>query len=745
MRTTLIVLVLGTTTAAATAQTPGFHLVGLSPGATYGRVYSLSQDGSVAAGVNASVPTVAYTWTAAGGRNDFGLQSGAPHWTTANGMNSDGSVVVGSIALQPTQAYRRIGNGPLESLGVLSGHNNSYATAVSGDGETVVGYARLYGGNYGTTLQVWSAFRWTAATGMQSLGIGREATAISRDGSTVTLDRGEVWRASTGVVSLPPLPAAPYPETGAQGVNADGTVIVGVSSFPGSSSRAVRWTASGVEDLGVLPGFSRSNAFAVDDSGDVIGGQVSFGGGPYRAFVWTPSQGMSLLSEYLDLHGVSVPLDFHLEKVYAISGDGLTFAGEARSSSGVRQGFVATIPAPSGMLVVFSSALLIMRRRRRSTSLPQHSPSPSRILSATVVLAATAAATAQTPGFHLVGSAPNSTTSWVSALSQNGGIAVGGHHTSGGGAPGFTWTATTGRDDFGLSPGMPLQTAAMGVDSSGTTLVGFMGDHGANPFRAYRRVGNGPFENLGVLPGDSKSFANAVSGDGSVVVGRSERYGGNYGTTLISQSAFRWTAAGGMQLLDIGLLEATAVSRDGSTVTISRGKIWREATGLQYLPALPGTSPYEQSARGVNADGSIIVGRGANAAGQSRAIRWTPSGPEELPTLLGANAASAYAVSDDGDVIGGSTRISPNNHAFVWTPGGGSVLLTDLLSSSGIAVPPEWRPEYIYAISGDGLTFAGEARSTSGVRQGFVATIPAPSGMIVVFSSALLVMRRRRQ
>jgi probable HAF family extracellular repeat protein len=370
------------------------------------------------------------------------------------------------------------------------------------------------------------------------------------------------------------------------------------------------------------------------------------------------------------------------------------------------------------------------------------------ILRTTIAICAlavtTAAASGQTPGFYLVGLAPGTTYSGVSALSQDGQLAVGGSvpQFTLGPSPAFRWTAATGRYDFGLEPGMPRATSARGVSSAGEVIVGYMAD--PTPDRAYRRVGNGPLENLGVLPGDSKSFANAVSGDGSVVVGRSERYGGNYGTTLISQSAFRWTAAGGMQLLDIGLVEATAVSRDGSTVTISRGKIWREATGVQYLPALPGTSPYEQSARGVNADGSIIVGNGANAAGQSRAIRWTPSGPEELPTLPGANAASAYAVSDDGNVIGGSTRVLSNNHAFVWTPGGGSLLLTDLLSSSGIAVPPEWRPEYIYAISGDGFTFAGEARSTSGVRQGFVATIPAPSGMVVVFSSALLAMRRRR-
>jgi hypothetical protein len=73
---------------------------------------------------------------------------------------------------------------------------------------------------------------------------------------------------------------------------------------------------------------------------------------------------MSLLSDFLSHHGTLVPQGWHLDRVVAISGDGLTFAGEARSTAGVRQGFVATIPAPSGLLVVFSSALFLVRRRR---------------------------------------------------------------------------------------------------------------------------------------------------------------------------------------------------------------------------------------------------------------------------------------------------------------------------------------------------------------------------------------------
>jgi probable HAF family extracellular repeat protein len=370
MRTTLLALVLGTATAAATAQTPGFHLVGHAPGTQYGRVWSLSQSGSVAAGSNAPTPTVAFTWTAAGGRDDFGLQSGSPHWTTAQGVSSDGTVVVGHMDVQSIRAFRRVGNGPLENLGVLPGpYTRSFASGVSGDGNIIVGRSEY---NPSSTSLVTQAVRWTPQTGMQGLGwlhpfdSRSEATAISRDGSTIVGESnnyGFVWRDGTGMQGLPVLPGSPSTQSSPHAVNSDGTVIVGASSASDGNRRAVRWTSAGIEDLGLLSGYSRTRALAVSDDGLTVGG-VAYTPLPDLAFVWTSGGGMTSLVDYLDSHGIGVPQDWNLITIHAISGDGLTFAGEARSTSGVRQGFVATIPAPSGMLVIFSSALFAMRRRR---------------------------------------------------------------------------------------------------------------------------------------------------------------------------------------------------------------------------------------------------------------------------------------------------------------------------------------------------------------------------------------------
>jgi probable HAF family extracellular repeat protein len=68
-------------------------------------------------------------------------------------------------------------------------------------------------------------------------------------------------------------------------------------------------------------------------------------------------------------------------------------------------------------------------------------------------------------------------------------------------------------------------------------------------------------------------------------------------------------------------------------------------------------------AYGVSADGSVVVGRAANAAGDWHAFRWTASsGMQDLGTL-GALVSCAYGVSADGSVVVGESL----NRAFRWT------------------------------------------------------------------------------
>ena len=166
---------------------------------------------------------------------------------------------------------------------------------------------------------------------------------------------------------------------------------------------------------------------------------------------------------------------------------------------------------------------------------------------------------------------------------------------------------------------------------------------------------------LGTLPGYDRSYANAVSADGAVVVGWATNAAGRY-------RAFRWTELGGMQ--DLGTLGggdswAYGVSADGAVVVgeaynaalRSRAFRWTASGGMQDLGALGGSV---SGASGVSADGAVVVGWAVNAAGQERAFRWTAAGGmEDLNTTYaslltnGSVLSEARAISPDGRFIVG--------------------------------------------------------------------------------------------
>jgi probable HAF family extracellular repeat protein len=79
---------------------------------------------------------------------------------------------------------------------------------------------------------------------------------------------------------------------------------------------------------------------------------------------------------------------------------------------------------------------------------------------------------------------------------------------------------------------------------------------------------------------------------------------------------------------------------------------------MQDLGTLGGS---ESEARSVSADGSVVVGWAENAAGRSRAFRWTASGGMEDLNITyahlltdGSVLYSANAISPDGRYIVGS-------------------------------------------------------------------------------------------
>ena len=146
------------------------------------------------------------------------------------------------------------------------------------------------------------AFRWTATGGFEDLptlgsSIGAEAWGMSDDGQVpVGISwigtNGRAVRWVNGVIEdLGDLGGG---RGWAYDASADGSVVVGASIWSGDGrNRAFRWTAAtGMVNLGTLPGGIRSVARAVSADGSVVAGWSGDASFIHHAFRWTAQTGM---------------------------------------------------------------------------------------------------------------------------------------------------------------------------------------------------------------------------------------------------------------------------------------------------------------------------------------------------------------------------------------------------------------------------------------------------------------------
>jgi probable HAF family extracellular repeat protein len=247
---------------------------------------------------------------------------------------------------------------------------------------------------------------------------------------------------------------------------------------------------------------------------------------------------------------------------------------------------------------------------------------------------------------------------------------------------------------------------------------------------------------LGSLPGDSTSFANGVSADGSVVVGGAVQL----------QQAWRWTVSGGM--VGLGFLPgdsisgANGVSGDGSVVvgfssqTFAMGQHaeafrWTPGGGMVGLGFLPGAAV--SGADGVSADGSVVVGASGPLGVLGQAFRWTSSGGMVgLGFLPGDNASNPSSASADGSVVVGSSQVfqsaSPSR-AFIWDAAHGIRPLQDVLTADGLNLTG-WTLESA-SVSANGLAFVGGGIDPSGHSEAWLAIIPEPGTGLLVLAGML--------
>jgi len=173
--------------------------------------------------------------------------------------------------------------------------------------------------------------------------------------------------------------------------------------------------------------------------------------------------------------------------------------------------------------------------------------------------------------------------------------------------------------------------------------------------------------------------------------------------------------------------DAQAVSADGSVVVGSsvsstgwEAYRWTETTGMVGLGDFPGG--YTNSLGfGVSADGSVVVGRGYSGAfdwSTHEGFRWTAqSGLVPLGFAPGDDWSIAYAVSDDGNTIVGDNA----NHAIIWDPVHQMRLLRDVLITDYSLDLTGWELTTARGLSSDGNTIVGWGKNPAGQDEAWIA------------------------
>ncbi|MCD8516125.1 MAG: autotransporter domain-containing protein [Burkholderiaceae bacterium] len=206
---------------------------------------------------------------------------------------------------------------------------------------------------------------------------------------------------------------------------------------------------------------------------------------------------------------------------------------------------------------------------------------------------------------------------------------------------------------------------------------------------------------LGVLPGDQQSRAEAISADGSVIVGIST-------IGFLNTSAFTYSngvmsplgTLGGADSWAFGISADGLVIVGGSSTSIGHFNAFKYVGGaMTNLGTIGGVN---STAYGVSGNGSVVVGWSENSNGDYRAFKHTNGVMSDLGTL-GGNESYAWAVSGDGSVIVGDSQIASGQfRAFEYVNG----VMTNLGTLGG-------DNSYAFGVSDDGSVIVGGAEIDS--------------------------------
>jgi len=354
---------------------------------------------------------------------------------------------------------------------------------------------------------------------------------------------------------------------------------------------------------------------------------------------------------------------------------------------------------------------------------------------------------AQTPSFQiLTGLADLGVNYEATGVSADGAVIIGKYFLAGldprcavfgGCTRAFIWTAATGAQDLGLLNGFETEAHALSAD--GSLIVGEASSSTAFR-RAFIRTPTTGMQDIGTPivpngPDFSVSRAFGISATGSVIVGESVPIQTSPQPNLIPR-AFRFTPSAGFEFLTTLPNElqsrANAVSADGTVIVgdsydtntfLSRAFRWKAGVA-QDLGNLGGG---ESFAMATSADGSVVVGL-SRFIGGFHPFRWTAAGMQDLGDL-GGSWATASSVSADGSVVVGTATPPPPGGLSIatrWTASNGLENLNTAAARAGVSLAG-WQLVFADAVSADGRVIVGMAQnSTTNVAAGYRLVLPPP-------------------
>ncbi len=104
----------------------------------------------------------------------------------------------------------------------------------------------------------------------------------------------------------------------------------------------------------------------------------------------------------------------------------------------------------------------------------------------------------------------------------------------------------------------------------------------------------------------------------------------------------------------------------------------------------------------------------------------------------------ARGVSADGSVVVGWSYSTSGREAFIWDHALGMRSLRDVLTGDFGLDLANWRLSSTDAITPDGTTIVGTGVNPSGQREGWIATIPEPGAVSLLVLGGVGLMRRKR-